>query len=379
VIHSAFKKPLFLLTIVIFALAWVRIPFSKPKEGFTQTAFDAPQAKSPLYESRFVSRETTPQVHAASVVEISGGRLRAFWYGGERERHAGVAIYSSVYEPKRGQWSRETLVLDRTTTRTAVRRHIKALGNPVAFRYAEREIWVFYVSVSVGGWSGSAINLAVSKDDGQTWMPPKRLIASPFLNLSTLVKGPPLLLESGRVALPAYHEFIGVFGEILRLDREGNVVGKTRLSRGTSSLQPVIVPSSTSAAIGFMRYAGRTPKRILAVRTADGGQHWTEPWKTDLPNPNAAVAGARLDDGSLMVVFNASEKDRSNLSLALSSDDGESWRTIHRFEEGPSGSDEYSYPFVIRSSNGDYHLLYTWHRTHIKHVHFNRAWMDGTR
>ena len=373
------KKPLFLLAIVIFALAWLRIPISKSRDGFTQAIIAAPRAEAPLYEDRLVSHETTPQVHAATVVELSDGRLRAFWYGGTEEGTKDVAIFSSVFEPATGQWSHETFVFDRGTTQTDVGRYVKTIGNPVAFRYGDREIWLFYVSVSVGGWSGSAINLAVSSDDGQTWKPARRLITSPFLNLSTLVKGPALILESGWVALPVYHELMGVFGELLRLDREGNVVGKSRLSRGASSLQPVILPSSASNAMGLMRYSGAPPKRILAFRTADGGQHWTQPWKTNLPNPNSAVAGARLDDGSLMVVFNESEQDRSNLSLALSSDEGESWRTIHRFEEDPSGTEEYSYPFLIRSSNGDYHLLYTWHRTHVKHVHFNPAWLEAAR
>ena len=131
--------------------------------------------------------------------------------------------------------------------------------------------------------------------------------------------------------------------------------------------------------MGLMRYAGATPKRVLAVRTTDGGQNWTQPWKTSLPNPNAAVAGARLDDGSLMVVFNDSEEDRSSLSLAVSSEEGESWLKIHQFERDPSGSDEYSYPFLIRSSSGDYHLLYTWQRTHVKHIRFNNAWLERIR
>ena len=375
----ASKKPLFLVTIVIFALAWLRIPFSKPRDGFTPTFIEAPRAEAPLYEDRLVSHETTPQVHAATVVELSDGKLRAFWYGGTQEAAGDVAIFTSVYEPATGQWSLETSIFDRRRTETDVRRYIKMLGNPVAFRYADGEIWLFYVSVSVGGWSGSAINLAVSKDEGQTWNPPRRLITSPFLNLSTLVKGPAIVLESGFVALPAYHEFIGVFSEILRLDSAGNVVGKARLSRGTSSLQPVILPSSASNAMGLMRYAGATPKRVLAVRTTDGGQHWTQPWKTSLPNPNAAVAGARLDDGSLMVVFNDSEEDRSSLSLAVSSEEGESWLKIHQFEHDPSGSDEYSYPFLIRSSRGDYHLLYTWRRTHVKHIRFNHAWLERIR
>ena len=43
-------------------------------------------------------------------------------------------------------------------TAQGVNRYIRKLGNPVVTRDAAGRIWLFYVSVSVGGWSGSAIN-----------------------------------------------------------------------------------------------------------------------------------------------------------------------------------------------------------------------------
>ena len=40
---------------------------------------------------------------------------------------------------------------------------------------------------------------------------------------------------------------------------------------------------------------------------------------------------------------------------------------------------EYSYPSLIRTRDGDFHLLYTWNRAYIKHVHFDPAWIDQRR
>jgi len=253
---------------------------------------------------------------------------------------------------------------------------VRKLGNPVVAAARDGSLWLFYVSVSVGGWRGSAINLTISGDDGETWSRPKRLMTSPFLNLSTLVKGPPLLLEDATMAVPAYHEFIGVFGELLWLDPSGNVIDKSRLSRGAYSLQPVIVPRSPTEALGLMRYAGPQPARILSVRTTDAGRHWSRPKKLDLPNPNAALASIRLPDGTLLLVFNDSETGRQDLSLASSRDEGQTWRVIHRFEHQSSGSQEFSYPYLIQSRDGSFHLLYTWQRTRIKHVRFNEAWLE---
>ena len=37
---------------------------------------------------------------------------------------------------------------------------------------------------------------------------------------------------------------------------------------------------------------------------------------------------------------------------------------------------EFSYPYLIQVRNGDFHLVYTWNRSFIKHVQFTRTWLD---
>jgi len=90
-----------------------------------------------------------------------------------------------------------------------------------------------------------------------------------------------------------------------------------------------------------------------------------------------------LSDGALLLVFNNAEEDREDLSLALSKDFGSTWRVVHRFEgdlgSAPAPVPEYSYPWIMQDRAGDVHVLYTWGRSHIKHVRFNRAWLEGRR
>jgi len=243
-----------------------------------------------------------------------------------------VSIYTSVYSPKEETWTPERAVMTRELAQRHLQRHVRKLGNPVVGRDRAGRMCLYFVSVSVGGWAGSAINLMISEDEGETWGPPRRLVASPFFNISTLVKGVPLLLSDGTTALPVYHEFLGKFGELLRVDGEGRVVGKTRLSWGKSSLQPVIVPRSETEAVGFMRYAGDPPARVLMIRTADAGAHWTAPVKTALPSPNAAVGSVLLAGGPLVLAFNNAEENRESLSLAISTDFREQWRVARNLE-----------------------------------------------
>jgi predicted neuraminidase len=368
---------------LVFAALVLRALEAPPAARFVVPRAGAQAASSvPSYRSQLLPNSSA-QVHSATAVELADGRLRAFWYGGTREGAPDVAIYTSVYSPKEETWSPEREVMTRELAQRQLQRYVRKLGNPVAGRDPAGQIWLFFVSVSVGGWAGSAINAIVSTDEGTTWSPPRRLISSPFFNISTLVKGVPLPLSDGTTALPAYHEFLGKFGELLRVDADGRVIGKTRLSWGKSSLQPVIVPRSETEAVAFMRYAGDPPARVLVTRTSDAGAHWSEPVKTALPNPNSAVGGVLLAGGPLVLAFNDAEENREDLSLALSDDFGASWR-VARSLEGASLPPhapvlEYSYPWILQDRAGDVHLLYTWGRTRIKHAVFNRAWLEGGR
>ena len=370
--------------VLVFAGLYVHALERPAPAGFVPPRAPAgPASPAPLFKSELLPNASAPSVHSATATELADGRLRAFWYGGTREGAPDVAIYTSVYSPKDGSWSAERAVMTRELAQRQLHRSIRKLGNPVAGRDRGGRLCLFFVSVSVGGWAGSAINLTTSEDEGETWSPPRRLITSPFFNLSTLVKGPLVRLADGTVALPVYHEMIGKFGELLRLDSEARVIGKTRLSWGTSSLQPVVVPRSATEAVAFMRYAGAPPGRVLVTRTRDGGAHWSAPEKTALPNPNSAVGSILLAGGPLVLAFNNAESDRESLSLAVSNDFGGSWRVVRDLEGGSVSPrapvPEYSYPWLMQSRSGDVHVLYTWGRSRIKHVMFNRAWLEGGR
>lgn len=416
-------RTLLLVILVIgFGAGFVK-SFERAPAGFFQprsigTAGDA----KPHFEARFVSGGETPQTHAPSLVELNDGGIRAFWFAGSREGAKDVEIHTAVLPPGRAVWRREPPVASRAGTQRSLRRYIRKLGNPVAVRAADGQIRLLYITVSVGGWGGSSVTMTTSTDDGKTWTPARRLITTPFFNLSTLVKGTPFLYTDGTLGIPVYHELIGKFGELLRLDRTGAVIDKQRISSGNDSLQPVVLAQSDRNAIALMRYAGgRPPKRVLRVATDDAGQHWSLPEKSALSNPDAALTGVVLADGSVLVVLNDIESGRDRLSLVASRDGGVTWKTVITLEDqtgfrgrtldrerylvatealardsdatvpDPAGHAraaaaqmcrgagcgfEFSYPYLIQARDGEFHLAYTWNRSFIKHVRFNRAWLD---
>jgi hypothetical protein len=56
---------------------------------------------------------------------------------------------------------------------------------------------------------------------------------------------------------------------------------------------------------------------------------------------------------------------RTPLSLAISKDKGKTWNISIDLEKGEG---EYSYPTILQDSNELIHIVYTYNRTHIKHV-----------
>jgi predicted neuraminidase len=425
------------------ATAGFRVPVLKPPVA--QLAAEKPEVAKPRqrrlrrgeepnvvtgrFDSRFASSRLHAQAHASSLIELKDGRVRAFWFSGSREGAADVTVNSAVFNPASGQWGDEQVVASRAGTQRALHRYIAKLGNPVVGRASNGALYLFYVTVSLGGWAGSSITLMTSNDDGESWSSPQRLITSPFINISTLVKSPPFLYADGTMGLPVYHESASKFAEILRLDVAGNVIDKQRLARaGQGTLQPVVLVKSPDEALVLTRYSGKgNPHSARTLSTSDGGKHWSAVEMASIPNPDAALSATVLPDGRLLAVLNNQEQGRDSLSLMLSTDGGQQWKELSRLEEmrvvrdknldekqclhivqgllqnsdkrlaqapaatldayltsakakvranGGCGF-EFSYPYLIQAGNGDFHLTYTWNRVFIKHVTFDQGWLNG--
>ena len=376
-----------------FTFTWLMMDTHEPPVFQVVRSETTTTQQPPLIRSEFISGGLTKEVHSATAVELPDGDIGVFWYAGSREGSKDVAIFSRFLKTQSGKdntgsWSDVRQVIDRAGSMDGVHRHIRKLGNPLILYYQDK-LWLFYVTVSVGGWAGSSINLIQSSDQGQSWSRPKRLITSPFINISTLVKERAVIAADDSILLPVYHEFLGKFPELLHIDPQGEVIDKYRISHGREAIQPVVLPQSKEEAIVLLRNVNATGShRILTSQTRSGGENWQPLSDLALPNPNAAVSSISLDrPNELLLVFNNNEKERTDLTLAYASDyhpglPGQ-WQILYEFEnENNEESEEekvhnpYSYPFLVKTRAGDFHLFYSWKRQYIKHVFFNRAALD---
>ncbi|WP_240638127.1 sialidase family protein [Pseudomonas jilinensis] len=377
--------------------------------------------RKPVYEQRFASSDLDEFVHSPSITALPDGGLMAAWFAGSREGAADVEIRTSRFDPATG-WSDEEALVTREMTRQALGKPIRKLGNPVIALAPDQRLWLFYVSVSLGGWAGSAINSMVSEDFGQSWSEPQQLVTSPFINISTLVRAAPVFHQDGSIGLPVYHEFLGKFPEYLYLSADGRIQDKFRIADGTNSLQPTVVPLDEQRAIALLRYAGRRGHALAAV-TEDGGRTWSEeqviaPW-----NPNSSLAAVRSHRNTLLVAQNNLIDGRFRLSLDESTPSLSTWSLVMDLDSSPdpdgqpfaredyepllatkfiasSGERrrslvnkfmqqldqrlcrdgacvfEYEYPYMINAGNGVFHLVYAWNNSFIKHVSFNTDWLE---
>ncbi|RPI61151.1 MAG: hypothetical protein EHM48_06095 [Planctomycetaceae bacterium] len=370
------------VALAVLSLALYALPqFNRP----TLPAFGVHQPhavanEQPFFAEDYLSSEAPNQrSHVASICELSDGRLAAVWYSGTHEVAPDVVINLTTRPPgENAAWSAPRAIVSRDSASKELYRYIKTVGNPVIFADATDRLWLVYVTITLGGWSGSSLNVKTSDDGGTTWSDSRRLTLSPFLNVSELVRNNPLPLEGGGVVVPIYHEFMGKFPELLWLsaaDSPGDLSWhKTRIAGGRSYIQPTVVPFDNQTAVAFLRDCSKN-RMVTSVNTLDAGQHWSAPTATDLPNPNAAVDALQLSDGRLLIVFNDTRRGRDNLKLAVSSDKGATWKRIATLEDTPK--ELFAYPYMIRTRDGNIHLVYSWCMKRIKHVVFNEAWLKS--
>lgn len=373
--------PLVLLIAGFSALTSMKYPDAK----FYYVAGTGEQGSSDLQYKEFTMvADLTPSVHSATAVTLDNGNLFSMWYGGTREGHTDVALYSAIFDQKTASWQQHQKVLDRYDVANSLNRYIKKVGNPVLVKHPQGPIVLIYVSVSLAGWATSHLNMAVSYDDGQTWHDSKRLVTSPFINISTLVKNDAVIYQDGTIGISAYHELKGEFSEIVRVNLNGDVINQYRMTSGTNTIQPSLIVNSEHSAIALIRDSSRHTQKVHFTETKDGGKTWSDYEALNIDNPNSAVYGFRDQKNRNWMVFNDLTRDvefsRNNLALAVADDSGKEWDTVHYFENPEKQQQidaKYAYPWVVSSKGASFHLLYTVDREHIKHIQFNQTWLES--
>jgi len=340
---------------------------------------DAVHSTEPFYLESFINDEIDAiQCHASSITSAGKDRMVSVWYAGSREGARDVALYISFFDEKDNSWTGTEVLINREDSSRELRRYVKKIGNPVIFSDKKDRLYLFYSTVSIGGWSGTSINYKVSLDRGTTWTASRKMVLSPFLNLTNNVKNKGVILDDGSILLPVYHEFIRKYSQMVRV-RPDTYEVKYKITKATyehKAIQPSILPEEEKGLVAFFRNMDRDEKKyILMAESNDLGSTWTGLQSTTLPHPNSGFDMIKLSNGSYMGAINKAFDNRGNLTLVISGDRGRTWKDLKVIEN--DNDNEYSYPSITRSEGGLYHITYTYERKRIKHVVFNESWIKS--
>jgi predicted neuraminidase len=137
---------------------------------------------------------------------------------------------------------------------------------------------------------------------------------------------------------------------------------------GGAGIQPTIAIKKDSTLVAYLRDNGLPPNRMQRTESADRGLSWTIPKDDILPNPGAGFDMVTLTNGEWLIVFNDQEEGRWNLSVAISDDEGKSWKWKKSLEQDdrPEKPTSSHYPSVIQGHDGRIHVVYSFHRNDIK-------------
>ncbi|WP_436123896.1 sialidase family protein [Aminobacter sp. LjRoot7] len=351
----------------------------------------------------------TVQNHAANLSLLSDGTLACVWFAGTMEGMGDISIYMSRLAPGADVWSPPEKMSDDPQ---------KSEQNPMLFNAPDGKVWLLYTSQTSGHQDGAVVKRRISSDGGKTFGEVSVLCDTP----GTFVRQPIIVNGRGEWLLPAFR-CIGVPGTrwsgdidtaaVLVSNDAGTSWTMHDVADSIGAVHMNIVPLGGDEMVAV--YRNRFSEQVLRSRSHDGGRSWSAPEATNLPNNNSSVQAVRTGDGRIAIVYNHANASmsedrrlslydeiegeeteasaevvepvgrkavwgvpRAPLSLAFSSDGGESYGTRIDLETGDgfcltnNSKDglnrEFSYPSILASPDGAIHVAFTYFRRAIKYI-----------
>lgn len=342
------------------------------------------------------------QNHAAFLSRANDGRLDCLWFGGSLEGKSDICIWRSSLAPGADHWSEPEQISDDPE---------RSEQNPVQFHAPHGRLLILHTAQPKGGRQDEcAVRI---REQGGT---PLDLPLPP----GSFIRAPVHVRPDGAWLLPLFHcvqtpgaQWTGRhdYASVAISADAGNSWRRVDVPGSTGCVHMTIVglgaPDGQHLAAFFRR---RQADFVHRTESRDGGESWSVPKATDVPNNNSSISVIRLGDGRLAMACNPVNATmspdrrtslydelgddarpqatggctpiwgvlRGPMSLCLSSDGGLTFPTRIVVEDSPGtclsndsldGKNlELSYPSLSEAPDGMIDLAYTLYRRAIKHV-----------
>jgi predicted neuraminidase len=358
------------LTVVVFRSARVRATFL--------FAVVASSADGEIFSSSIVSAGATmPVQHGSSIVELDDGSFLVSWYAGTTEAARDSRILLRHSTSGCATWEPTQIAVNPHERAAESWFSSKAVGNTVLFQDENKFVWLFYAAIEFGGWSGAHVDYKISADRGRTWSTSRRLTSGQ----GDIPRGKPIELSDHEIFLPLSHSALRKYPLGARLEiANGKIVRKMYSKIADSQFShPAFLTLDSNRVLAFLRARGGGTLQTSFFDVAKNT--WSNPQKTNVPNPDSAIDALRLENGAIVLVYNDSPTARNPLSIAVANASAEvplpgeiTFRKLRDIENELGQG--FSYPSLVRAHDGTFYLTYTWHdRAAIKCVHFDSNWL----
>lgn len=335
--------------------------------------------------------------HAPSILALSGGGVLAAWFAGSDEGNSDIDILVSHFDKSTGGW---------TASAAVTHDEIRSDQNPGLFLTPDGQIWLVYTS-QLSRQSGvaetfnlqhtSVVKMIRSDDEGHSWSSPETL----FAETGTFCRQPIQILDDGRWIHSQWLCFDddsknGSDQPILQIsDDHGVTWRRIDIPDGAGYVHPNVVELEPGRLVCLFR--SRFADWVHISRSEDGGETWSAPTATEVPNNNAGISAFLLPSGRLALVSNEHQVadepgdvvwpyERMRIVIAVSDDEGRSWPVRCVIEPGDGFCGEgnlrsnrrQEYPHGIVDADGLIHVVFAYSsRRAIRHVVFAEDWISG--
>jgi predicted neuraminidase len=350
-------------------------------------------------------------VHGSSLVQLPDGDLLAVWFHGSGERTANdVKIQGARLPAGEETWSEVFLMADTPDLPDC---------NPVLFLDQQQKLWLFWIAVRANQWEHSLLRYRTSThyagagapqwdwqdviilqpgeefgqalQDGFEELDPQEEMWSEYARPYTemlleaaqdkakrqegwMTRIHPLQLQDGRILLPLYSDGFNL--SLVAISDDGGKRWRAGCPIvGLAGIQPSLVEKDDGTLVAYMREAGIEPYRVQKSISTDRGETWSIARDTDIPNPGSSLQVRELSNGLWAMIYNDSEENRGSRAVALSEDEGETWR----WQRHIGMTESYAYPSLIQDREGMIHISYTYDTKNgktIRHDVFNVEWVQ---